>query len=366
MRLLMVALGGIDQRTSVGISSHAILEGFKAIGVDCDVMAIGKAGLEITKAVSHHMPPPKVTHKRLKEIIKHVFLYDSAYRFTFDLHGAEQAIKITESMGEYDCLLSVSDPVASHILAKKLLQKGIIKPCRWIQHWGDPLAIDVARRFVYPKWLVRHFERQILKKADKVIYVTPLTAIAQKEHFTSWANKIAFVPLPYDKPRIYEKPPLNAHFTVAYLGSYNGRYRDIWPLYQAAELCGECRFNLIGNGNVTIKNTDNVSVVPRISFEETFEYEASADLLVVVCNRLGTQIPGKIYYYAATNKPILVILDGPYASEIISFFGTRFDYCRNIKEDIAKAIEKIRETPVLRQPESAFRCEEIARKILEA
>jgi hypothetical protein len=59
----------------------------------------------------------------------------------------------------------------------------------------------------------------------------------------------------------------------------------------------------------------------------------------------GGQIPGKIYHYSATTKPILFILDGTEEEKkIIKEHFAQYDryfFCDNTKEDIELAINKL-------------------------
>ena len=62
-----------------------------------------------------------------------------------------------------------------------------------------------------------------------------------------------------------------------------------------------------------------------------------------ILNTSGTQIPGKIYHYAAANKPILIILDGEYKQEIFKYLNeyNRFVFCDNKVESIKESIKNI-------------------------
>lgn len=76
--------------------------------------------------------------------------------------------------------------------------------------------------------------------------------------------------------------------------------------------------------------------------KETEKYEEDADLLIVLLNKKGTQIPGKIYHYAGTNKPILIILDGDRKEEIKEYLSlfNRFYFCENNERTRNRAIHK--------------------------
>ena len=64
--------------------------------------------------------------------------------------------------------------------------------------------------------------------------------------------------------------------------------------------------------------------------------------LVHLCNLKGGQIPGKIYHYSSTTKPILFILDGTKKEQgiIKDFFNkyNRYYFCNNDEEDIKNSL----------------------------
>ena len=67
-------------------------------------------------------------------------------------------------------------------------------------------------------------------------------------------------------------------------------------------------------------------------------------MLITVCNLRGTQIPGKVYYAAASQKHMLVILDGDEKDKLKAYvdsFG-RYITCENNLESIQKALSDIR------------------------
>ena len=73
--------------------------------------------------------------------------------------------------------------------------------------------------------------------------------------------------------------------------------------------------------------------------------QAKTKVLLHLCNLHGGQIPGKIYHYSATTKPILFILDGtPEEKNILKNYFSQFDrfyFCDNCAEAILETINKI-------------------------
>ena len=65
--------------------------------------------------------------------------------------------------------------------------------------------------------------------------------------------------------------------------------------------------------------------------------------MVCLLNKVGVQIPGKIFYQTNTKKTILVIMDGPRKKQIVEELGPsgRFVFCENDKESIKTTLSSI-------------------------
>ncbi|KAA0955536.1 glycosyltransferase family 4 protein [Sporosarcina sp. ANT_H38] len=293
----------------------------------------------------------------LRKVYHKVTIYDHTLKIA-------QQIDINRlNQKEYDLVISSSDPKTSHIAAINLMNQGL-KYKKWIQYWGDPMAMDITNRSIYPNLYLRSIERKLLKDADQIIYVSPCTYEAQKQTFPELAEKMSFVPIPYREQRIYPETK-NAKFLIGYFGAYMKISRNLEPLYTT---CDHLRQNIdliiMGESDCEFAEKENITVYPRGNISE---YEAKADLLVCVLNKVGTQIPGKIYHYAATNKPILIILDGENKETIRTYLEpyNRYIFCENNKEDIERIIKEIIEHPVQYNPCKAFDSRMIAERILE-
>ena len=129
-----------------------------------------------------------------------------------------------------------------------------------------------------------------------------------------------------------------------YFGDYTPIARDLRPFYEAAKETG-IRVNICGNPSNIFPSTDKITIHPRLPLDKLKPIEDQTNVLIFLCNRKGGQIPGKIYQYSATNKTVLFILDGTEEEQAVlrEFFGkfNRYVFCRNTKEDIARAIRDI-------------------------
>lgn len=266
----------------------------------------------------------------------------------------------------FDLIISSSDPKSSHLLVERLFNINPNISKKWLQYWGDPFTSDINNKSSLPKWLIKREERRIIEKADAVIYVSPFTLQQQKRLFPDLESKFHFIPVPYIETINY-KQPQNSIYTIGYFGDYYSSDRNILPLYTAAEK-ENFSLQIYGNSNIVLEQSGNININPRVNFEVIKEKEQNCNLLICICNQKGTQIPGKLYHYAATNKPILVILDGENKNEMRRYLEQfdRYILCENSEESITKAIKGAENSKHQYFPSPFFDPVKIARDFLES
>lgn len=237
----------------------------------------------------------------------------------------------------FDIILSFSDPKTAHIIAGYCKKKN--NKMRYIQQWGDPLTEDITNRSNLPRCLKWLIEKRLLNKADLVYYVSPITLDSQKRLFRKFSAKMRFLPTPCEECNY--PPTNNEKLTLGYLGSYNLVARDIRPFYEAACKCTGLNYIFVGDSDVILESKENIQIIDRVSQNELAEYINKVDILVCLMNSRGTQIPGKLYNYAGTNKEILVIQDGDCGEKIKDFFEqyNRYTFVENTVESIQRVLE---------------------------
>lgn len=290
----------------------------------------------ITPAISnkrHHTIKNHI-HNLLKKIFYTLYKPDPIYPLekTWLKHASKYQSKI-----KYDLVISNSSPAASHKLAALLIEQKRIHYKRWIQIWEDPWFHDLYGN--HPLY-IRNEEHLLLKKAEEIYYVSPLTLHYQKIDFTDCAHKMRFIPLPYFK---YEKGSCinQQNISFGYFGDYYSYTRNLLPFYEALNESGYEGY-IYGDNNLQLSSTNHIIVSNRVTLEKLEQIQSKTSVLVHLCNLKGGQIPGKIYHYSATEKPILFILDGTEEEQKIiqNFFSQyhRYYFCKNNKESILKAI----------------------------
>lgn len=290
--------------------------------------------------------PNKGLRRRLLPYLRKIY-----HRLSLYDHTAKIASGLSISLlpqQSYDCVISVSDPKTSHIALQTLRRQGL--QCgRIIQYWGDPLYGDISQKALFPAFYLKMQERKLMRDAERIVYTSPFTLETQQKIYPDFADRMTFVPTANNARKEYPDTA-NDLYTVGYYGAYNSAIRDLRPLYNAfADLKGEARLNLVGNSDIVFEETENVLVRQRGVVKEL---EEKTDLFVCVLNRSGTQIPGKLYYLAATNRPVLVVLDGERQEEMLAYLNSfqRYITCANTPEAISRAIREIRQNSQKWQP----------------
>ena len=362
MRILLIKMSPIDGLNSSTLRTLALANGFIKLGHEVHYLTVPLSGCHVlneSDSVINKVNVIRTAHNNIYEsltskaknrnslksiiikLLRTMYHKLSIYDYTYKI--ANQINIDILNNKNFDLIISSSDPKTSHIAAKSLITQGV-KYNKWIQYWGDPLANDITNKSIYPKWILRIFERNLIKSADKVIYVSPFTYNQQSKDFPSLANRMSWLPIPYIEKKNYDKV-MNEIFTIGYYGAYKSNVRNIHPLYEACKKMGKSvRLDIVGDSDMTLEDTKNIKIYPRGNVEE---FEKRADLLVCMLNSSGTQIPGKIYHYAATNKPILVLLDGDNIEEMKKYLNSfnRYIICSNNVDEVLATISWIIKNP---------------------
>lgn len=340
MNILLVTLYSLERNTSVAISNIAITKGLLALGhritwvmphwTKCETV-FDESQVRIVRIPGHDQK--RDAGFLWNRIRSHFGMLDFTRSYL-------RQVKHTQVPNEFfDVVISTSDPKTSHVYTSSLLSH--VKYGRWIQHWGDPLLGDITRNFWWPRWFIKFYEWNILRRADKIVYVTPFTCNAQRTEYPKISDKITFIPLPADM--FFTKTASQAGILrIAYLGDYNPTFRDLQPLYDACSSLDDVFLTIAGHGP-KYPSLSNITVLPRIPQDKALEIENEADVIFCVCNKLGTQIPGKIMYKSSSDKHILIALEKDLHDEMYQYFSSfnRFYICDNTAESIIDALQSL-------------------------
>lgn len=386
MKVLYVVGTNLSMNTSANISHNAYVQGLLENGCEVDILMSSASwgekdeALPIWKEAKYHIYNSVSLIDRLKLAFKNIFdrelaeknfatndkessaenitsnskvkrfirnLIKKSYDFMFntsqlynlDRTWLKNASKFKET-SPYDLVISNSSPASSHKLVLDLLSTKRITETRWIQIWEDPWFFDLYGGHTDE---VKSEEHRLLQAAKEIFYVSTLTMHYQKINFPDCAHKMKHIPLPYLKLRENNYRKNRDDIQFGYFGDYYSKTRNLQPFYDAIIESGATAY-INGDSDLSLKATKKVSVNGRITLDKLNKLQDQTDVLVHLCNLSGGQIPGKIYHYSATTRPILFILDGTDSEKNIikEYFMkfNRYHFCDNKKEDILNIINK--------------------------
>ena len=379
MKILFVSSIPLEYSSSANMRNIALLKGFKENGYEVytltpepqkDFVAYDATICDIEIEKKYFIPMGKIhsaaTVKKNKKaklknaiykIVKNFKIYD------FRSSLAKKEVKIEE---HFDLMISSSDPKSSHLIAESLIKKNQKIAKKWIQYWGDPFADDINNKGIIPNFVIRNEERRILSLANIVLYVSPFTLEKQKKLYPACANKMIFLPIPY-REKIFYNELKSEKKKFGYFGDYYTKNRNIIPLYNVFKKIKNEELIICGNSEIELEKKNNIKILERQSLENVRKMEQDVDILVCICNKKGTQIPGKIYHYSATNKPIMILIDGDYHEELKKYFESydRFIICQNNEKDIRNTINLIKESEIDYSPVDKLCHKNIVKELLD-
>lgn len=208
--------------------------------------------------------------------------------------------------------------------------------------WNVPLVVDVRDDAfgngnkhivlnVVNRSILKRLEKMVFRRADKIITVTEESAHLYRLRYPSMADKLIVVPNGYAEGHLQAAPwSAQSHSGPIILGYFGGltRYRTPVFLFEALEqLFNEDNIfrqqfliRIVGKitgvstnlvDDFTMRYPENIQVLPFMSSEDYYRSlnEDSALLIILQVKEEGgtTAIPGKLYEYFRTFKPILVM-----------------------------------------------------------
>ncbi len=366
MNILFVTLCPLEANTSVSISNLGLLKGFRDLDhnitiimpdLDKNASYYDKnndlSSYNIIRMTNNNLGQKVATinsnssgleHKALM-MLRKIYLKLNLFDRSKDYINKANELCIYDQF--FDIVISTSDPKTSHLFIAKCIKNGL-NYGKWIQHWGDPLSGDVSSQSVFPKWYIKRVEHNVIKKCDYSLYVSPFTAEEQKKNHKDLSEKIGFVPLVCDESYSINSECKNSKregkLTVAFLGDYSSHVRNILPLYNACKNLDFITLIIAGNTDLSLQNTSNIRIYPRLKQSDAKAIENDADVVVSVGNLYGTQIPGKIYYLSASKKVILVTLEEDKKEEMKKYLNSynRFDIADNTEESISDYLLRLK------------------------
>lgn len=230
-----------------------------------------------------------------------------------------------------DAIVSTGPPHSMHLIAEGVHRATGIP---WIADFRDPWTnIDFYKDLRLTDWAdARHkkLEQKVLRNASRVVAVT----WRSRDEFVELCGRqdIAVIPNGFDDADFAhaEAAPLDSDFSIAHIGSMNkDRNPEVfWRAVQAAlaevpTLAQKLKIRLVGPTDFSVREsvqkyglegyTEFIEFVPH---DIAVQYQQQSQVLLLLINNSPnsrTIIPGKLYEYLGSGRPLLAI--GPKDSD---------------------------------------------------
>jgi glycosyltransferase, family 1 len=222
-----------------------------------------------------------------------------------------------------DTIITTAPPHSLHLIGLRLKEK--FPSLRWIADFRDPwTTIGYHSQLRLTKRSVRKhlaMERRVLQTADTLIVTSPST---QREFQAKTSRPIEVITNGYDDDFPTQTPSLSPYFLLSHIGSLLSE-RNPEPLWQVlSEMTREqpdfrrdLRLCLAGKVSDEVLTslqkwqlTDYLDLKGYISHTEAIALQRQSQLLLLLeINHPKTEgiIPGKLFEYMASQRPILAL-----------------------------------------------------------
>jgi hypothetical protein len=292
--------------------------------------------------------------KAVNQYILPFFLIpDSKILWSYHLYRAVRTLVQTE---KFDALYTTSPPHSVHLLGKKIARHFGLK---WIADFRDAWAggVVVHEPTCVHRLVNRSMQKSVLKDADAVVAVT---AGILNDLKSSPGKKFVHIPNGFDKddfPVSIQKKPAQEKFVFCHCGSVT-KFSNPESLLRAVKflqpeelnrLCfefigydatGDFKKRIAGTGLNCFRLQD---YQPHSKALQTL---MSADALVLVAHACAADqfIPGKLYEYFGSRKPILAITNIQDTIHLLKQYPNTIIVDPNHPELIVKAIRTMMTT----------------------
>ncbi|MFC1719532.1 glycosyltransferase family 4 protein [Pseudomonadota bacterium] len=224
----------------------------------------------------------------------------------------------------FDLVYTTSYPYSAHIAGGKIKQKLALP---WVADLRDPWSENEVMLGWLPSWVRRKHdqaEHNMAHFADALTFAHPRTAQQFQEKYGCSSERCIGITNGYD-PDDYKGfktvPPVdNGIVKMVHTGSFYGDYspdalrfalEQIWKTPSDLPVKLSIRF-IGGAGDVAFPDLPGlkVEVIPRVSQKEALREQEEANILLIVFDRRvgASHIPGKLYGYLASGRPILAVV----------------------------------------------------------
>jgi len=306
-----------------------------------------------TKKISSGIFP----HQKKQTFLDKIFLWVRGNLFIPDarVFWVKPSVSYLEKYikeNNIDIIVTSGPPHSLHLiglgLKEKLKEKLNVK---WFADFRDPWTTigyhKALRLSGYAAKKHKKLEHKVLNTADTIIVTSKTT----KTEFQSLTNKpISVITNGYDIENV-EKQTLDTKFTLAHIGSFlsDRNPQFLWEclvelLNEIPDFKSHLEIKLIGAVSQEVLDSitqfnlnDYLNLLGYVSHHEAIAHQKKSQVLLLIeINSEDTKsiIPGKLFEYMVSNRPIIAI--GPQGSDFADIItqtntGVFFDYSEKAK-----------------------------------
>jgi len=275
-------------------------------------------------------------------------------------HAFKKACELIEE-GDIRHVITTSPPHSTQLIGLKIKKR--FPHIRWMADLRDPWTDIYYYNLFYPSFFARKidlgYEKAVLRNADIITTVGPSLGKFFESKDPGAFQKIKIVHNGYDESD-FENVSVSepGMFTLSYTGTLSESYPLDGFIKAIGDLTGKgakLKLKLTGHISgklkekfVTVIGKENLEFIPYSDHKAVIiqMLSSSMQLLVLANDKQNrTFLPGKLFEYIASGKPVLCL--GPVngdTAEILEKgeFGKCFDYndIRGISEFISEAMNK--------------------------
>ena len=302
-----------------------------------------------TKKISSGIFP----HKKKQTFLDKTFLWTRGNLFIPDarVFWVKPSVIYLEKYikeNNIDTIVTSGPPHSLHLIGLELKEKLNVK---WFADFRDPWTTigyhKALRLSTYAAKKHKSLEHKVLNTADTIIVTSKTT----KTEFQAITNKpISVITNGYDIENV-EKQTLDTKFSLAHIGSFlsDRNPKFLWEclvelLQEIPDLKTHLEIKLIGAVSQEVLDAirefnlnDYLNLLGYVSHHEAIAHQKKSQVLLLIeINSEDTKsiIPGKLFEYMVSNRPIIAI--GPNGSDFADIIketntGVFFDYSEKAK-----------------------------------